>query len=688
VTKGDLSTTVVSGATGTMNTTTGIWTSNPIDESVITVLNVIDENACNFVNIPNLTRKCSCLSTFTYDLTTGVICANENDTITVDIVSSATDNSSGGWTATLTGLLGSTATKSSGVQGETSASIEFVGLTAADEYSVTVKDDGKGCQASTLTNPKNLTVNPLPTVAIFTTSAATYCEEGGTVPNLDVTFTGSSSFMYEYTDGIGATVPKTATGTSDIIRSNNPISDYTAKTYAITSLVDGNGCVGSVFGPSASISRNETPSSPTFTTDFGGTSICEGQPYTITASSSSTNPSTTIEWLEGAIGTEGNPSTKAGNTTAGSHIYKAVATINGCSSEPSEKSIEVEQSANIILTPSSTVSCQDDVVTFTTEVSYVEPTEYRWYLDGEAIHQTDEGNISFNLQSSSIVKVVIDNNLACGGEVKDEHFIEVIELFVPILNTQDSIGCEEDGAILLTVKDQSGLPATPEYVWERNGIIIQNNNTANLNVTESGEYSVVMKNGNCDSEIREDQTIANVVIQELSVEFIASATDVDKGTEVLLTAVVNDEIGSITYEWRGEDQGDIATSSTTDYVYIADTSDMMYVFIKDIQTGCTAESNHELINVLLPIDLPNAFTPNGDGINDTWTIGGLDTYRNAVLRIYNRWGQVVYTNSGSYNNDWDGTRNGKNLPVGTYYYVITLNQDGRENKSGDVSIIR
>ena len=49
---------------------------------------------------------------------------------------------------------------------------------------------------------------------------------------------------------------------------------------------------------------------------------------------------------------------------------------------------------------------------------------------------------------------------------------------------------------------------------------------------------------------------------------------------------------------------------------------------------------------------------------------------------------VVYTNSGSYNNDWDGTRNGKNLPVGTYYYVITLNQDGRENKSGDVSIIR
>ena len=90
-----------------------------------------------------------------------------------------------------------------------------------------------------------------------------------------------------------------------------------------------------------------------------------------------------------------------------------------------------------------------------------------------------------------------------------------------------------------------------------------------------------------------------------------------------------------------------------------------------------------------PIDVPNAFTPNGDGINDTWTIDGLDTYRNSSLKVYNRWGQLVYSNTGVYAHDWNGTgKSGKDLPTGTYYYVITLNQNGKENVAGDVTIIR
>jgi gliding motility-associated-like protein len=197
-----------------------------------------------------------------------------------------------------------------------------------------------------------------------------------------------------------------------------------------------------------------------------------------------------------------------------------------------------------------------------------------------------------------------------------------------------------------------------------------------------------MENGTCSSEDREDQTIANIIIQDLTVDLEVSVTDVDKGEEVLLRADIDNTIGLITYDWKGEEQGNIAMTGTEEYNYIADTSDILYVMITDVQTGCEAESNHELVNVLLPIDVPNAFTPNGDGINDTWAIDGLSTYRNSVMKVYNRWGQLVYSNIGVYSNDWDGTRNGKDLSIGTYYYVITLNQDGKTNVSGDVSIIR
>ena len=75
------------------------------------------------------------------------------------------------------------------------------------------------------------------------------------------------------------------------------------------------------------------------------------------------------------------------------------------------------------------------------------------------------------------------------------------------------------------------------------------------------------------------------------------------------------------------------------------------------------------------IDIPNAFTPDGDGINDVWVINGIEAYPDNQLTVYNRWGNVVYTADG-YLNTWNGSSNsnlnigGGELPTGTYYYVI------------------
>lgn len=76
-----------------------------------------------------------------------------------------------------------------------------------------------------------------------------------------------------------------------------------------------------------------------------------------------------------------------------------------------------------------------------------------------------------------------------------------------------------------------------------------------------------------------------------------------------------------------------------------------------------------------PCTVPTIFTPNGDGINDQLIITCLldDTgYPDSQITIYNNWGDEVYRSPIPYQNDWDGTFKGKNLPVGTYYYILNF----------------
>uniref|UniRef100_UPI003D64A4BB DUF7507 domain-containing protein n=1 Tax=Winogradskyella poriferorum TaxID=307627 RepID=UPI003D64A4BB len=89
----------------------------------------------------------------------------------------------------------------------------------------------------------------------------------------------------------------------------------------------------------------------------------------------------------------------------------------------------------------------------------------------------------------------------------------------------------------------------------------------------------------------------------------------------------------------------------------------------------------------------NEFSPNGDGVNETFIIDCLERFPNNKLEVYNRWGNVVYSKRG-YLNDWSGTTNGRavigqsdELPVGTYYYVLDLG-DGSEPRVGWLYINR
>lgn len=88
----------------------------------------------------------------------------------------------------------------------------------------------------------------------------------------------------------------------------------------------------------------------------------------------------------------------------------------------------------------------------------------------------------------------------------------------------------------------------------------------------------------------------------------------------------------------------------------------------------------------------NAFTPNGDGMNDIFVFDILnlrpDEFPDNELIIFNRWGDILYE-AKPYNNDWDGTSNGGTpVPEGTYYYILRLNVGEGEIIRGDVTVVR
>lgn len=95
------------------------------------------------------------------------------------------------------------------------------------------------------------------------------------------------------------------------------------------------------------------------------------------------------------------------------------------------------------------------------------------------------------------------------------------------------------------------------------------------------------------------------------------------------------------------------------------------VTVTDTATGCVASDS--MVFVVLPqVIIPNGISPNGDGKNDTWIIGLITKFPDNEVEVYNRWGEQLYYKR-NYDNTWDGTYKGKGLPVGTYYYVVKLN---------------
>jgi len=235
--------------------------------------------------------------------------------------------------------------------------------------------------------------------------------------------------------------------------------------------------------------------------------------------------------------------------------------------------------------------------------------------------------------------------------------------------------CRNDGSIVLNqARENSGIAGLGIYSGEG---VDESGNFNPLKV-EAGQHAVTFtftaSNG-CSSS-----TTRYITVNSSPTADAGSELNILTGGQVQIPATANGE--GLTFNWvpaAGLDHDDVlkpvaAPDKDTDYQLTVSTKD-----------GCLATA-HVRIKVLETLIPATSFTPNGDGVNDLWTIKYLDSYPAVTVEIFNRSGQRVYYNIG-YKTPFDGNFQNAPLPVGVYYYIINP-KNGRKTITGPLTIIR
>lgn len=147
-------------------------------------------------------------------------------------------------------------------------------------------------------------------------------------------------------------------------------------------------------------------------------------------------------------------------------------------------------------------------------------------------------------------------------------------------------------------------------------------------------------------------------------------------------------VGTVATEYTNEVSYTLDGSFTNTTGIFNNVSDGEHIItVVNTVTGCTSDP------ITLQVDLscfgiPNFFTPDGDGINDTWYPKGVEDFPNITVKIFDRYQRLIVNYNGS-QHSWDGSYNGKLLPSGDYWYIIKLNEpdDNREFK-GNFTLYR
>lgn len=444
--------------------------------------------------------------------------------------------------------------------------------------------------------------------------------------------------------------------------------NYTVKLVVTSSL----GCASDTFSLPVSIKAKPVAN---FIYSNNG---CAGLPVLLQDSAYVTNSSITTHYWQLPNGNSFNtvhinPSFSLGGSYA---IKYVVASAQGCASDTLVKPVFIESIPVAAISPVNG-GCVNEVLNFSSNSSMTVGSinQYKWkFTNTDSISQMNP-NTSFtftNAGNYNIEHRVISNN-GCASNTAT----------TPITIHSKPIAAFSNGLVCLgkqvsfVNESSNAVGAIVNSEWSINNNIVSNNTGFDYTFNQGGNYLVSLKattaNGCSNS-------FTKTIVVEPAIANAGKDTIVREGEPFVLNGS-----GGITYVWQPATGLDDVNKANP--IGILNNSQQYTVKITTAQ-GCVGFDT-VVVTVLRNLKIPNAFSPNGDGVNETWNIEQLKDYPTAVIQIFNRNGQLLYCAKGNTIAAWNGTINNKPVPVGTYYYVITLNNQLRNKPfTGWVMVVR
>lgn len=541
-----------------------------------------------------------------------------------------------------------------------------------------------GCISTTAT--KSVIVNALPE-AHFNASSPTCAAK-------DITFTDASTAnsgnLVKWTWNFGD-------GNNAVLNSAAPFSHNYPNpgTYNITLQVETNkGCVSPVI--TTPITINVLPKA-----GFISPEVCLTDPSApfIDTSKISAGNIAAWQWNFGDLNANaGNPNTSIlQNPThrysvVGNYTASLIITSNNGCTDTISQSFTVNGSiplANFTVQNANAL-CSNKMVTITdastVDFGNIVKTEIYWdWTNDPTIKTTDDlpapGKLYTHLYpefgapatKTYTIRMISYSGISCLNVLtKTVTLLATPSLKFDVLNEV----CSDAPSFQITQANiTNGLPGTGVY----SGPGISSSGFFNPQTATAGVHTIrytFTGANSCTNFI--EQTIA---VNPTPVALAGPDKTVLEGGAVQLTPAVNAGF-PITYTWTPP--AGLSNPNVADPL-ASPVDDITYTMKVTSNKGCSS-SDQVFVKVLKKPEIPNIFSPNGDGIHDRWVIAFLETYPGCIVEVFNRYGQRIYYSVG-YSLPWDGTVNGKPVPVGTYYYIVDP-KNGRQKQAGYVDIVR
>ncbi|WP_118976238.1 gliding motility-associated C-terminal domain-containing protein [Taibaiella koreensis] len=244
----------------------------------------------------------------------------------------------------------------------------------------------------------------------------------------------------------------------------------------------------------------------------------------------------------------------------------------------------------------------------------------------------------------------------------------------------DSAGCNDPATAGAYARPRDSTSVS--FIWQKGTDIIrtrQSQTGDTIRGLAPGPYALRMITASgCDTTIL--FAIAPYPGVQLSV--VPQTATITYGDSIQLQAS-----GALLYSWW---PSGTVSNDTLSGPFVRPLQPTVYTVMGLNAYGCRDSATVKIdIDYQMPVFIPNAFSPNGDGVNDIFRLDNISYQKLAAFRIFNRWGQQLFE-TGDPLKGWDGTQQGVPCTTGTYYYLVVVNYPNGVTRTfkGDLTLIR